>query len=77
MTARAWNVGLGHEMAASALKITPETWQAYRSAFRALGPRHKAVDRWRHDLKWSVPESVVAGWLAPERANLVAEAGHA
>lgn len=61
----------------SAMPIGPEAWEAYRSAFRSLGPRHFAVDRWRHDLKWNVPEEVVADWLAPERARLVTKAGHA
>lgn len=60
-----------------AFPISPVAWEAYRSAFRALGPCHRAVDRWRHDLKWSVPESVVAAWLAPERAKLAEGAGHA
>ncbi len=57
--------------------ITPEAWEAYRAAFRAMGPRHKLIDRWRYDLKWGVPESVVAGWLAEERSHLVTKAGHA
>ncbi len=57
--------------------ITPEAWEAYRSAFRAMGPRHKIIDRWRYDLQWHVPESVVAGWLAEERSKLVTKAGHA
>jgi hypothetical protein len=59
------------------MPISREAWEAYRSAFRALGPRHRMVDRWRYDLDWSVPEPVVADWLAPERAKLVERAGHA
>lgn len=57
--------------------ITPEAWEAYRSAFRAMGPRHRLIDRWRYDLKWNVPESVIANWLAEERSHLVTKAGHA
>lgn len=56
------------------LRVTPEAWEAYREAFRSLGPCHRLVDRWRHDLKWDVPESFVAKWLAPERAKLVVPA---
>lgn len=41
----------------------------YRKAFRALGPRHRNVDRWRYDLGWSVPYSVVKAYLAPEPGN--------
>lgn len=59
------------------LSITPEAFEAYRSAFRALGPRHKLVDRWRYDLKWNVPQEVVANWLAEERARLIPNGGHA
>ncbi len=59
------------------MQITPEAWEAYRSAFRSLGPRHKLVDRWRYDLKWNVPESAVANWLSTERSKLVEKAGHA
>lgn len=51
-------------------QITPEAWEAYRSAFRSLGPCHRLVDRWRHDLKWNVPDYVVKDWLAHERAKL-------
>ncbi|CAB4164939.1 hypothetical protein UFOVP833_3 [uncultured Caudovirales phage] len=59
------------------LQITPEAWQAYRSVFRSLGPRHRNVDRWRHDLKWKVEEHVIADYLAEERAALVTKAGNA
>ncbi len=52
------------------IKVTPEVWEAYRAAYRALGPCHRLVDRWRHDLKWNVPDHVVAAWLAHERAKL-------
>lgn len=61
----------------TALPISPEAWEAYRAAFRALGPRHRNVDYWRHKLKWHVPDAVVAKYLAPERARFVAKAGHA
>jgi hypothetical protein len=61
----------------TAMPISPEAWEAYRSAFRSLGPRHRNVDRWRHDLKWGVPESVVANYLAEERAKLVTKGGRA
>lgn len=61
----------------SAMQITPEAWEAYRSAFRALGPRHRIIDRWRYDLGWKVEEHVVANWLAEERAKLTETAGHA
>lgn len=61
----------------SAMQITPEAWEAYRSAFRALGPRHRIIDRWRYDLGWKVEERVVANWLAEERAKLTETAGHA
>lgn len=59
------------------MQITPEAWEAYRNAFRSLGPCHRLVDRWRYDLKWTVPEKLVANWLAPERSKLVEKAGHA
>ena len=59
------------------LSITPEAFAAYRSAFRSLGPRHVLVDRWRHDLRWSVPADVIYNYLALERAKLVERAGHA
>lgn len=57
--------------------ITREAFEAYRSAFRALGPRHRMVDRWRYDLGWNCAEPVVAGYLAEERSHLVERAGHA
>jgi hypothetical protein len=50
--------------------ISPEAWEAYRSTFRSLGPRHRSVDRWRHTLKWTIAEPVVANYLAEERAKL-------
>lgn len=59
------------------MQITPEAWEAYRSAFRALGPCHRNVDRWRYELGWKVDEHVIAGYLAMERAKLVGKAGHA
>ena len=57
--------------------ITPEAWAAFRSAYRAMGPKHKLMDRWRYDLGWNCPEHVIANYLAEERANLVTKAGHA
>jgi hypothetical protein len=54
----------------TAMLISPQAWGAYRSAFRSLGPKHRAVDRWRYDLKWNVPDHVVSDWLADERAKL-------
>ena len=39
---------------------------AYRKEFRAFGPRHRNVDRWRYELGWNVPNSVVNAYLAPE-----------
>jgi len=59
------------------MQITPEAWAAYRGAFRAMGPRHKMIDRWRYDLGWNCPEDVIASYLADERAKLVEKAGHA
>lgn len=60
----------------TAMPISPEAWEAFRGAFRALGPRHRLVDRWRYDLKWNVPESAISNWLAEERSKLVTKAGH-
>ncbi len=60
-----------------ALPISADAWAAYRSTFRSLGPRHRNVDHWRHDLKWNVPEPVIANYLAEERAALVSKAGRA
>ncbi len=59
------------------VQITPEAWEAYRGAFRALGPCHRLVDRWRHDLRWSVPDHVVSAWLADERARISFKGGNA
>lgn len=61
----------------SALPVSRDAWEAFRSAFRSLGPRHRWVDRWRHDLRWIIPEQFVAAWLAPERAKFVEKPGHA
>jgi len=61
----------------TAMPISPEAWEAYRSVFRSLGPRHRLVDRWRYDPKWNVPESAVGNWLAEERSKLVAKGGRA
>lgn len=38
-----------------------------RELFRALGPAHRQVDRWRHDLGWKVDEDVVDGFLKGDR----------
>lgn len=57
------------------VQITPEAWEAYRSAFRALGPCHAMVDHWRHDLGWHIPESAVLEFLAEERARFVPNGG--
>jgi hypothetical protein len=59
------------------INVSREAYAAYRSAFRAIGPCHRLVDRWRHDLKWIVPEKFIEGWLAPERAKFVEKPGHA
>ena len=54
------------------MPISLDAWEAFRSVYRSLGPRHRNVDHWRHDLKWNVPEHVIANYLAPERAKLTA-----
>ena len=43
--------------------------EAMREAECKLGPRHRLVDRWRHELGWNVEPSAVATWLEPERRN--------
>lgn len=43
--------------------------EEYRKAFRSFGPRHRNVDRWRYELGWNVPNSVVKAYLAPEPGN--------
>lgn len=58
-----------------AVPVSPEAWALYRSTFRSIGPRHRLIDRWRHDLKWTIAESVAAPWLAEERAKLVLPKG--
>jgi hypothetical protein len=42
-------------------------YAAYRATFRELGPRHKALDRWKHELGWHVSLQFANSWLEPER----------
>ncbi len=58
-------------------RIGPEAWEAYRSVFRSLGPRHRIIDRLRYDLKWTIAEEVAGPWLAEERGKLVTKGGRA
>lgn len=64
-----------HDVAARSqpVAVSPEAWETYRSAYRALGIRHRLVDRWRWTLGWRVPDHVVSDWLAEERAKLVVD----
>lgn len=53
------------------ITASPSTWAAYRDAFRCLGPRHRLLDRWCHDLGWEIPHEVAAPFLAPEMPRTV------
>lgn len=46
--------------------LSKTAWEADRSAFRSIGPRHRNVDRWENDLGWRIDPAVVDAYLAPE-----------
>lgn len=39
---------------------------AYWREFAKVGPRHKNVKRWVHDLGWNVSPAALDAYLAPE-----------
>ncbi len=36
----------------------------FREEFRKIGPRHRNVDRWEHDLGWTIDPRVADDYLA-------------
>lgn len=46
--------------------VSRDFWDAYWQAFAELGPRHRNVARWIHDLGWLIDMSDVRSYLAPE-----------
>lgn len=44
--------------------VSDEALAAYRAEFRAIGPRHRNVDRWEQDLGWRIEPEVVDAYLA-------------
>jgi hypothetical protein len=41
--------------------------RALRAFNRTLGPRHRAADRWQHELGWNIEPGALAKWLGAER----------
>lgn len=46
------------------IPISAETFAAFREEFRKIGPRHRNVDRWEHDLGWTIDPRVADDYLA-------------
>lgn len=46
------------------IPISAETFAAFREEFRKIGPRHRNVDRWEHDLGWIIDPRVADDYLA-------------
>lgn len=46
------------------IPVSAETIAAYREEFRKIGPRHRNVDRWEHDLGWKIDPKVADDYLA-------------
>ena len=44
-------------------QIRAEVLEAYREEFRKIGPRHRNVDRWEHDLGWRIDPAVADAYL--------------
>lgn len=54
------------ELAQSMMLTSAAMQEAYRKAFRELGPRHRNVDRWIQELGWGIERRALEAYLAPE-----------